>query len=133
MKKIIVVLLVLFLTGCGYQVYWGTFDFDTVDDVLEYVSDTIVYVPDEVDYWQGPAETLELKTGDCEDFCILFMWLLHSQLNLDAEMLIVRNGNGGEHAMARLDGVVYDVTSGRTVEIPGDIILCVIPYAELFP
>lgn len=122
------VVLILLLGSCYLYVYQE--DFKTVDDVLLWVSDTIEYVADDVDYWQNPTETLELKTGDCEDFCLLFMWLLHDRFNLVPELLIVVNGDS-EHAMVRFDGVVYDVTSGRTVELTTEV-LAVIPYDELF-
>jgi hypothetical protein len=37
----------------------------------------ILYKPDGIkDYWQTPAETRRLGTGDCDDFCLLFYFEL---------------------------------------------------------
>ena len=43
---------------------------ETVNRLITYLEEP------EGDYWQQPAETLELKTGDCEDFAILKYRLL---------------------------------------------------------
>lgn len=45
------------------------------------VNNSITYrrdkdVHNRIDYWQKPEETLELKTGDCEDYAILKAWRL---------------------------------------------------------
>ncbi len=51
-------------------------------NAIEWVAEHIDYRTDEdewgvSDYWQTPEETLDLRTGDCEDFVILDMMLLH--------------------------------------------------------
>lgn len=40
------------------------------------VTTNISYKQDVGDHWQKASETLELKTGDCEDFAILYAALL---------------------------------------------------------
>ena len=42
------------------------------------------------DYWQTPEETYKLKTGDCEDHAILYMFILKKQFNLDSDLVIVK-------------------------------------------
>lgn len=52
------------------------------------------------EYWQSPGETLELRTGDCEDMCILLMFLLKERLNIESEMLVIFFG--GFHAVLKI-------------------------------
>lgn len=59
---------------------WGYSDFEAlrtwVADHITYIHDIDVY--GQRDYWQLPSETLDLRTGDCEDFAILFCTLLRA-------------------------------------------------------
>lgn len=59
---------------------WGYSDFEAI---RQWVADHITYRSDStvhgtVEYWQLPAETMMLGTGDCEDFAILFCSLLRA-------------------------------------------------------
>ena len=74
------------------------------------VNMTIKYIPDIVDQWQSPLLTLERGAGDCEDFAILKIVLLHysgfnkndlvlmvdidhatAQVNIDGEFVMLDN------------------------------------------
>ena len=59
---------------------WAYSDFEALQEWvanhIEYVSDQEVHGAS--DYWQLPAETLALRTGDCEDFAILLCALLRA-------------------------------------------------------
>jgi predicted transglutaminase-like cysteine proteinase len=48
----------------------------TPKDVIVWVRRNVSYQRDSEDYWQSPAETLNRKAGDCEDFAILARALL---------------------------------------------------------
>ena len=39
------------------------------------------------DYWQSPRQTLQLKTGDCEDFAILQANILHTKYNIPSSKI----------------------------------------------
>lgn len=68
-------------------------DLKNISKISYYVHSTIGYKDDVADYWQLPEETLNLKTGDCEDFCILWMYLAKTKFNIDSYLAIVRNGS----------------------------------------
>jgi hypothetical protein len=115
MKKLIVVMVVLMglMTACDME--YGTaeeieignvYDYDfendipemkTVDDVRIY----LFYYNSKLDfdswgvkeYWQTPEETYLLRTGDCEDFCILFSYILKKQFNYTTEINIISKNN----------------------------------------
>ena len=69
--------------------------------------ENLTYIPDENDYWQLPEETYNLKTGDCEDYCIMFMYLLKTKLNIETSLVMIENQNGDDHVL------VYPVPIGQ--------------------
>ena len=75
------------------------------DKIREWVASHIKYVWDEdahgmEDYWQSPAETLSLRTGDCEDLAILLVSLLRTYGAPDDEVYVAVGSrqNGSWHA-----------------------------------
>ncbi|MGQ9546573.1 MAG: transglutaminase domain-containing protein [Dehalococcoidia bacterium] len=65
------------------------------DKIRDWVAGNIEYMSDEErwgeDYWQSPALTLRLGTGDCEDFSVLLCSLLRAY-GVDAERVYVALG-----------------------------------------
>jgi predicted transglutaminase-like cysteine proteinase len=54
---------------------YGSLSRDELDRINRQWNQRVVYVSDNVeDHWQSPAETLALKTGDCEDIAIAKMF-----------------------------------------------------------
>lgn len=105
MKKIIIFLMVFFaLLSCDLQIPEYTneeltvFEYllaDNIDDLHKNVTENIEYMNDievwnKYEYFQSPLQTATIKTGDCEDTGILFMFLLKEYLNLDSEMIIIK-------------------------------------------
>jgi len=89
--------------------------------LCNWVSDNIEYVDDSVhgqgDYWQLPSETLELKTGDCEDYAIL-LCSLYRAAGYDAESAFVILGysDKGGHAWVRIYAQVLGIGTWINIE-----------------
>lgn len=64
----------------------------TIGDVHQFVNGNTRYVIDPADIWQAAIFTLMVKTGDCEDYCILKYALLR-RLGYDANDMAIILGN----------------------------------------
>ncbi len=74
---------------------------DWIGNNVEYTSDYEVHGEDE--YWQFPNETIQLKTGDCEDFSVLLCSLLRADGWSSDEVFVVFGEKAGQyHAWVRL-------------------------------
>ena len=78
-----------------------------IHERVRYVSDADVWGRD---YWQLPETTLRLGTGDCEDFCILFMKIMGESCSL-----VTVKGGDGTHAMVEYSDVQYDVSGCQAI------------------
>lgn len=65
------------------------------------------------DFWQTPAETLELGRGDCEDLAIIFLELLHFR-GRPSHLLIIRGSMYPPfyHVVVRWRDYVFDPSVG---------------------
>ena len=71
---------------------------DSTNDLHKNVIEKIEYMEDKItwnkkEYFQTPYQTAMLKTGDCEDKGLLFMFLLKQYFNIDSEMIIIDDLN----------------------------------------
>lgn len=113
---IFVLLIVLTLNRCIQPIY----EFDeipdlglqTIEDVIQWVyweidwvSDNIHYPADE--YWQSPAQTYIWRTGDCEDFAILALYLIHRDVGIDGRLILGYFYSSG-HAWLYADGHFWE-------------------------
>ena len=74
---------------------------DWVGNKIEYKQDSEIH--GEMEYWQFPNETIQLMTGDCEDFSVLLCSLLRSNgWETDSVYVIVGEQNSQYHAWVRL-------------------------------
>ncbi len=74
---------------------------DWVGNKIEYRSDPEIH--GERDFWQFSNETIQLETGDCEDFSILLCSLLRSNgWETDSVYVVVGEQNNQYHAWVRL-------------------------------
>lgn len=62
----------------------------------------------QLEYWQSPNETMELLTGDCDDYAILLMYLLNQAFGWEAEMALVKLEGHGFHHFVVYEGHIYD-------------------------
>ena len=118
MKLYIVYVLIIssLLMGCsyGFEANTGCQDLSAL---CEYTNSQIDYVYDydsvyeQGEYFQSPIETEFLRTGDCEDFSIYFMYLANKELNVKPDFVIIWIENMGYHAMTFYDGVYYCPTN----------------------
>jgi hypothetical protein len=74
---------------------------DWVGHNIQYRSDLEIHGED--DFWQFPNETIQLKTGDCEDFSILLCSLFRADgWSPDKTYVIVGEHNNQYHAWVRV-------------------------------
>lgn len=74
---------------------------DWVGNNIQYRSDSEIH--GERDYWQFPNETIQLRTGDCEDFSILLCALLRADgWSPDSVYVIVGEQNNQYHAWVKV-------------------------------
>ena len=121
---VIVCVLVLVLGGCKPPIW----DFDeipdlgiqTIQDAMWWVSQNIIGVSDDIhyprdEYWQSPAQTYIWRTGDCEDYSILVLYLIHRDVGIDGQMCtgVVY---GGLHAWVYVDGHYWEPQWGQMVD-----------------
>ena len=120
------ILAFLLLLGCNLNRSYEAFDYSfaheitvtSVEEALAWCSENIEYVADsEVygeGYWQLPEETYEKRSGDCEDFCLMFMYLCYEQLGYSPELLIVQYGDAVtyNHAIVELGAEWFEISGG---------------------
>lgn len=123
----IVCILVLALGGCAnYFDPLRVFDeipdlgIQTVQNAMDWVADEIWYVGDDIhypqlEYWQSPLQTYVWRTGDCEDYAILVLYLIHRDVGIDGEMALGSyNGNG--HGWVLVAGHQWEPQTARIVD-----------------
>jgi len=94
---------------------------ETIDDALYWVAHNITYISDDIhdrrEYWQDPFQTYTWRTGDCEDFSILLMYLMHRDVGLDPSLVVGwvpdRDGELVGHGWVRVGGEDYEAIWGE--------------------
>jgi hypothetical protein len=128
MKKLTLALVLISLTGCCP--FWISDHYDPqfscipssgamtpyavchwVDARVRYLGDAI---HDKLDYWQSPDQTWEWKAGDCEDYALLVMYVMHRDLG-GWPKLACGKVPGGYHAWVEYEGEQYEAQSGAVV------------------
>ena len=111
------------LTDCTIDPLW---EFDeipdlglqTTQDVMWWVATEIRYQPDSIhypqadEYWQSPAQTYVWRTGDCEDYAILALYLVHRDVGIDGAMAC-GTIPAGFHAWVFVDGHFWEPQTGE--------------------
>lgn len=123
MKKFLLLFLIvgiIFLTSCKYE---PIYEFDeipdlgieTVADAMIWVATEIIYISDKIhypadEYWQSPAQTYIWRTGDCEDYVILALYLIHRDVGIDGKMCVNAEYilGGTAHSWVYVDNHYWD-------------------------
>lgn len=94
--------------GSDYRWDLPEHDFNHEWDVMLFVASHVSYMRDidnqgKGEYWQTPAETYYSGVGDCEDYTILAMYLLYTELGVESNMILGWPNSGGEgHAWVEI-------------------------------
>jgi hypothetical protein len=94
MKYIAMIIVLVSLVGCGLFPVSAPLRPDglptvtTAQEAADWVWNNIEYTKDREqygfrDYWASPEQTLESGKGDCEDYALLFLYIV--KMNLDIE------------------------------------------------
>jgi hypothetical protein len=114
---------------------------DWVGNKIEYRSDSEIHGENE--YWQFANETIQLETGDCEDFSILLCSLLRSNgWKTNSVYVVVGEHNNQYHAWVKLiwndiqyniepQGTGFDVLVGDLTYLSGYQAICCFNDQEL--
>ena len=127
MSKIIILVIVVFLLliNCSYPelpLIYGSEEIPDLGiespyDALAWTSKNIEYEADDGDEWQSPQHTYEIGHGDCEDFCLLAMYLIHRSSGIKTTMMLGQDSREyAAHHWIELDGEWWEPQSNRRCE-----------------
>ena len=124
-------MLVVLMHGCAtptkpktvqdYEYEWNRpIKVISIDEALEWCSKNITYKSDTErnDFWQTPQQTYDKRTGDCDDYCLLFMQLVY-ELGYEPELIGIKIKLKGEtigHMVVKIDDIIYDVQPGQKLK-----------------
>mgnify|MGYP006285830685 CR=1 FL=1 len=103
MKKYLFLIITISLIGCRL-IPVNDFEY-----VMYEVNQTLTYKSDTIGYLQSPEESLELLTGDCEDYALLMLDEVWKQFNVMGYIVTIKNGEN-IHSIVELQGRYYDPT-----------------------
>jgi len=142
MKKIILLVVLISLSGCQLVneiadvVYEDRFsnqeltdfhledeNFKTIEDIGRFLRDNIIWESGTSTPVQSPKETWEKKTGNCEDFSVLFIDIAFFELGIKCELVLVDQNEMERartieaegiinHAIIRYSDIIYELQNG---------------------
>ena len=142
MKNILIFICSLMAFGCSYDVYSdGVFsskagghqlfysdEFHFIEnegDAIYYLWKNYSYEKESGDEWKEPSKMFKDRAGDCEDYCLLFVNILYTRLNIKSSILVVNmdeeilktivDGGMVNHVIVAVGTSLYDPTFGRYV------------------
>jgi hypothetical protein len=94
-------------------------------DAIYYLWKNYSYEKESGDEWKEPSKMFKDRAGDCEDYCLLFVNILYTELNTKASILVVNmneeisktivDGGAVNHVVVLVGSSLYDPTFGRYV------------------
>lgn len=129
MKKIMTIIMALAMAigmiGCYYDVNKKKIEIGTMDNyffddseipILNSIKEYSSFLNKNISfneswggYWKLPEETWKSKSGSCEDFIILFMYLVKTRLNIEPTMTAIQKIGYQPYPLARIDDIYYEV------------------------
>jgi hypothetical protein len=129
MKKLIPLLILL--ASCS--LYQPVGEFNSPEEIMQWVHDNVAPLKDPVSHAQTATETLELRTGDCEDYAILMVAMCWKHLGLKFNIgsyRIVRNDKLVCHAVVMGDKI-YDPVYNKLDTVKDWELFSVASFASL--
>jgi hypothetical protein len=126
--KYAIIILILIISSCNLtgELYISDWELpvkiNTIQEALDYVDDNYNYVEKSGVFL--PEEFYDNPYGDCEDFALMFQFILETKLNIKSDLV------GGYHYTSwhmwvESEGVIYEPTAGITNNYPDQ-------YEELY-
>jgi hypothetical protein len=129
MKRLLPFLALLLLVSCNP--WWDveddydptfpeipSFGFTSPLEIGQWLNRNVRYYGDEIhdkiEYWQSPDQTYIWRAGDCEDFAVLMMYMLHVELG-GWPSLVMGYYYGGYHGWVLYEGQWFEAQTGRDV------------------
>lgn len=122
MYKLFSLLLILFVSCVTVPKNIENYEYDfpndlpkfrTVQQAATWVAQYMEYKKDFGETWQPPEVSYKRGKGDCEDHVILFLYLVENKIGIDDTFLVsFRTDKGTYHAMAEVNGVLWETTNG---------------------
>ena len=94
---------------------------------IKYLSD--IEVHNVRDYWQVPEETLELLTGDCEDFAIYFAWRYWQETGIKLRLVWLKSEGIGHMAVEVGDDLIEPMWVNQYVDKEKWKVIMYVPLA----
>ena len=92
-------------------------DLESPHDVFAWTARNITYARDDGDEWQAPQYTYEVGHGDCEDYCLLALYLLYREFGIQATMMFGNDNTGTMgHFWIELDGEWWEPQGNKRCE-----------------
>ncbi len=129
-RLLILAVVVVLLGGCNLLIpdSWGEdlwFDVppqgnETIQDSIRWVAQNITYTVEsevyDAKYWQDPAQTYAIGTGDCEDFAILALYMVYIEHGVRGYLVAgyLHDNPLLGHAFIEVAGVWYEPQTGGT-------------------
>lgn len=109
MKKILVVLCVLVLSSCAFNIRDPEdIHFNSLPEIYAYMKQNFHYISDgQYERFEAPMETIERGGGDCDSYAIFVCYFAHRDLGMEANMIAIHLPQG-DHAIVQLDGQYYE-------------------------
>lgn len=124
MKRLLPLLFIFIFSGCNFLIPDNIADntkydipdhgFNDIDSIMSWLGYNIYWINDAdvygKEYFQNPQETYDKRAGDCEDWCILAMYMIKNELGLYPNLIIAQRIDDHRygHAWIEVDGIWYD-------------------------